>query len=131
MIVLDTHALLWWVSGSARLSVRARREVAKALRLGPVAASAISLFEIATAVRRGRLDLGLPVPEWFAELQRIAELRIEPVGAHIARLAGDFPKSVPGDPADRIIAATALALQAKLVTADAKLRGLPQLESVW
>ena len=131
MIVLDTHALLWWVSGSSRLSVRARREVINALRLGPVAASAISLFEIATAVRRGRLDLGLPVPEWLAELHRIVELRIEPVGTHVARLAGGFAESVPGDPADRIIVATAVALRAKLVTADAKLRRMSPVESVW
>ncbi len=131
MIVLDTHALVWWVSGSSRLSARARREVVNALRLGPVAASAISLFEIATAARRGRLELGLPVSEWLAELQRIAELRIEPVGAQIAQFAGGFPESVPGDPADRIILATAVALRAKLVTADAKMREMPQVESVW
>lgn len=131
MIVLDTHAIVWWVSDSPRLSARARREVANALRSGPVAASAISVFEIATAARRGRLDLGFPVSEWFAQLHRIAELRIEPVGAHVAQLAGDFPEPVPGDPADRIIVATAVALRAKLVTADAKLRKLPQVESIW
>ena len=131
MIVLDTHALLWWVSGSARLSARARRELDKALRRGPVAASAISLFEISTAVRRGRLDLGLPVREWLAELQRIAELRIEPVGAHIALAAGSLANSIPGDPADRIIAATAISLRARLITADAKLRKSPHVESVW
>ena len=131
MIVLDTHALIWWVSGSARLSARARREVDKALRQGPVAASAISLFEIATAVRRGRLDLGLPAPEWLAELHRIAELRIEPVSAAIAQAAGGLPDPMHGDPADRIIAATAIALRARLVTADRKLRGFTQLETVW
>lgn len=131
MIVLDTHALLWWVSGSSRLSARARGEVNQALRLGPVAASAISLFEIATAVRRGRLDLELPVSEWLDELHRIAELRIEPVGTQVAQLAGGFPASVPGDPADRIIVATAVALRAKLVTADAKLRRMPQVQSIW
>ena len=131
MIVLDTHALVWWVSGSSRLSARARREVSHALRLGPVAASAISLFEIATAVRRGRLDLGLPVREWLAELQRIAELRIEPVSADIAQAAGRFPDPMPGDPADRVIAATAIALRARLITADERLRKSRLVESVW
>ena len=131
MIVLDTHALIWWVSGSPRLSARARREVDKALRQGPVAASAISLFEIATAVRRGRLELGFPAPEWLAELNRIAELRIEPVSAAIAQAAGNLPHSMHGDPADRIIAATATVLRAKLVTADRKLRRSSHVETVW
>ena len=131
MIALDTHALLWWVSGSSKLSVRARREVTNALRRGPVAASAISLFEIATAVRRGRLNLQLTVPEWLAELHRIAELRIEPVTADIAQAAGKFPQAMPGDPADRIIAATAIAIRARLVTADERLRQSALVETVW
>ena len=131
MSVLDTHALIWWVSGSARFSARARREVEKALRSGPVAASAISLFEIATAVRRGRLDLGLPAADWLTELRRIAELRIEPVDTRIAHAAGSLADSIPGDPADRIIVATAVALEARLVTADAKLRKSPHVESIW
>ncbi len=131
VIVLDTHALLWWVTGSARLSTRARRELEKSLRQGPVAASAISLFEISTAVRRGRLDLGLPAREWLAELLRIAELRIEPVDAYITLAAGNLADSLPGDPADRIIAATAISLRARLVTADARLRKSPHVESIW
>jgi PIN domain nuclease of toxin-antitoxin system len=131
VIVLDTHALLWWVSDVSRLSARARRAVAAAVRQGPIGASAISLFEIATAARRGRLELSLPVADWLGALHQIAELRIEPVGAEIAELAGSFPDSVPGDPADRIIAATAIALRARLVTADVKLRKLPHVQAVW
>ncbi len=131
MIVLDTHALVWWVSSPARLSARARRAVAAALRQGPIAASAISLLEIATALRRGRLELGLAPEQWLADLQQLPELRFEPVSAAIAQAAGSFPDSMPGDPADRIIAATALALKAKLVTADQRLRESPQFQAVW
>jgi PIN domain nuclease of toxin-antitoxin system len=131
VIVLDTHALLWWASGSSRLSSRARREVAGALRSGPLSASAISLFEISTAARRGRLALGMPVAEWIAQLGKIAELRLVPVSSEIASAAGAMPDPVPGDPADRIIVATAAALNAKLVTADQRLRKSAQVETVW
>lgn len=131
MIVLDTHALVWWVSRSEQLRERARKAIADALRKGPVSASAISFFEIATAVRRGRLDLGLPLEEWLAEVRKLAELRIEPVSVEIAHMAGRFQDDMPGDPADRIVAATALTLHARLVTADAYLRKHPRLQTVW
>lgn len=127
MTLLDTHALVWWVNGTPALSERARR----AMRGAALAASAISAFEIATAVRRGRLDLGAPLDRWFADLAMLPELRLQPVTDEIARIAGSFDRSVPGDPADRIIAATAIALGAKLVTADARLRRVSHLQTVW
>ncbi len=65
------------------------------------------------------------------DLDRLPELRIEPVDASIAQLAGSFEDSLPGDPADRIIAATALILGAVLVTADARLRSAAPVEILW
>jgi PIN domain nuclease of toxin-antitoxin system len=131
VILLDTHALIWWVADTARLSARAKRAIRGALRDGHVAASAISLFEIATAIRRGRLVLAVPPQQWLADIRLLPELRFEPVSAEIAELAGSFDAAVPGDPADRIIAATAITLGLKLVTADKKLRRAPQLQAVW
>jgi PIN domain nuclease of toxin-antitoxin system len=131
VILLDTHALVWWVADAARLSARARRAIRAALREGQIAASAISLFEIATAIRRGRLVLAAPTEQWLADLRLLPELRFEPVSAEVAQVAGSFDESVPGDPADRIIAATAITLDFKLVTADARLRRAPRLQAVW
>jgi len=131
VILLDTHALVWWVADAARLSARAKRAIRSALREGHVAASAISLFEIATAIRRGRLVLAVPPEQWIADLRLLPELRFEPVSAEIAEVAGSFDEAVPGDPADRIIAATAIALGLKLVTADKQLRRAPRLQAVW
>jgi hypothetical protein len=72
-------------------------------RQGPAVVSAISALEITKAVRRGRLALESPPDEWFADLQASPELRFEPVSVEIARLAGGFAHTAPGDPADRII----------------------------
>jgi PIN domain nuclease of toxin-antitoxin system len=131
VIVLDTHALVWWVSGSDRLSARAGRAIDQALRSGPAVAAAISVLEIATAVRRARLALGAPLEQWLADLCALPELRFEPLSVDIARLAGSFDDPTPGDPADRIIVATARLLGAKLVTADQALRESPHVDPVW
>ena len=131
MIVLDTHVLIWWLSGARKLTARASREVRSAKSGSPALVSAISTFEIATAVRRGRLELGVPLENWFADLSALPEVRIQPVTQEIALLGAQFPDEAPGDPADRLIAATALVHGARLVTADSRLRGLPQLQTVW
>jgi len=131
VILLDTHALVWWAADAARLSARAKRAIRGALREGHVVASAISLFEIATAIRRGRLVLAVPSEQWLADVRLLPELRFEPVSAEIAEVAGSFDGAVPGDPADRIIAATAIALSLKLITADKRLRRAPRLQTVW
>ena len=131
MIVLDTHALVWWAVGDRRLSAPALRAIKAAAKGGGVFASAISVMEIATAVRRGRLTLRVPFEQWQADLRSLPELRFEPVTAEIAALAGSFDGAMHGDPADRIIAATARTLGARLVTADERLRGLPDMVALW
>lgn len=131
MILLDTHALIWWVSGLQPLSARARRAVAEALRRGPVHASAISILEIATAARRGRLALRVPVDVWLEELGRLPELALLPVTAQIARVAGAMGEEMHGDPVDRLIVATARVLKLDLVTADTRLRSGKQVRCVW
>ena len=129
MILLDTHALVWWVSDPAQLSVRARRAVATAERKRELTASAISVLEIATAVRRQRLVLATPLPMWLADVQVL--VRIEPVTARIAGMAGTFGDELHGDPADGLIAATAIDLGARLVTADRLLKKQRLVDVIW
>ncbi len=131
MIVLDTHALVWWLSGAPELSSKARRAIQAAAAAEAVVASAISVFEIVTAVRCGRLQFTLPVEQWLAVARLLPELRFEAVSDEIACLAGGLGDDMHGDHADRMIAATALKLAAPLVTADEKLRTCPFIKTVW
>jgi PIN domain nuclease of toxin-antitoxin system len=123
LIVLDTHVLVWWVSGSRRLTAAARRAIARHVAEAPVPVSTISMFEIATAIRRGRLELAVPAERWLADVRLLPNIAFEPVSVAIAQIAAQLSDDFPGDPADRIIVATTLALDAKLVTADERLRG--------
>jgi PIN domain nuclease of toxin-antitoxin system len=131
VIVLDTHVLVWWVAEPGKLSLRARRAVKTGVAARALVTSAISIFEIATLLRRGRLVLGTDTDRWFHALHALPELTVEPVSAEVASAAGACPDDFPGDPADRIIAATARVLGAKLVTADRSLRSAFADSTIW
>lgn len=132
MIVLDTHALLWWVSDPGRLAAKARRLVDGAVQAGqPLAVSAISLWEIAMLVQRGRLTLSLDFGPWLTHLEALPHFDFVPVDTQIAVRSVWLDKFPRRDPADRIIVATALTLGATLVTADRELRSYRQVKTVW
>lgn len=130
MIVLDTHTLVWWVSGRSDLSKNAKTTIEKELTKGEVIVSSISAWEIAMLVDRGRLVLTMEVGQWLATVTKIQGLRFMPVDTDIAVNAvalADFHK----DPADRMIVATARRLSASLVTKDEKIRAYRQIRTIW
>ncbi|MCX7693696.1 type II toxin-antitoxin system VapC family toxin [Tepidimonas taiwanensis] len=131
MIVLDTHALLWWVSGDARLSTATHQAIERELDRGAIVISSISLWEIAMLIERGRLALSMDLDAWLATVGEIDAVRFFPVDNDIAlqsvRLPGDFHE----DPADRFIVSTARRLAAPLVTADEKIRTYPHVQTIW
>jgi PIN domain nuclease of toxin-antitoxin system len=131
MIVLDTHALIWWADSGSKLSKKALQITRAKARRRELVVSAISVFEITTLERRGRIAFKTSVTEWLADLRKLPELSVHPVTMDIAERAGGLGEAFPGDPADRMIAATALVLGAALITHDTKLRGVPNLETIW
>ena len=131
MIVLDTHALIWWAESSSKLSKKARQATRTEGRRRELVASGISIFEIVTLARRGRLAFKTEVKEWLADLRKLPELRIQPITEEIAERSGGLGEVFPGDPADRIIAATALVLGVPLITQDTTLRSVATLSTVW
>lgn len=131
MIVLDTHALLWWASGDAQLSTKAARAIKAELAGGQIVVSSISAWELALLVDRGRLALSVDIETWLATVGEIEAVRFVPVDNAIAlksvQLPGDFHK----DPADRLIVATARQLAAPLITADEKIRAYAHVQTIW
>lgn len=119
MIVLDTHVLVWLDVGGAELGRKARSRLEAAQRGREVAVSAVSFWECAFLMQRGRLDLRRPPAVWREELLRngLIELPLDGAAAmRAAELTG-----LPKDPADRFIVATAMAHDAAFMTADEKL----------
>jgi PIN domain nuclease of toxin-antitoxin system len=129
LILLDTNVLLWTVSDSKRLSRDATREIDKARRRDGLAISAITLWEIALLVSRGRVQAYGTVE---ASVKLISEgVIVRPITQEIAALATQFPDDYPGDPVDRLIGATARAEGLTLLTSDERIRNSPLLKTVW
>lgn len=130
MIVLDTHAWVWWVAGDSRLSAAAARESDRAMGSGRLYVSSISAWEVALLVRRGRLELTMEVGDWIARSEALPFLGFVPVDNRIALRSVELDW-LHEDPADRIIVATALSLGARLVTRDRKLHAFDGVVTVW
>ena len=117
--MLDTHVLVWLDEGSSRLGPRARAALERAFRAEELAVSAISFWEIAMLQRKGRLELDVGLGEWRAELLRMGVVEV-PVSGRIGILAAQL-ENFHGDPADRMIVATARSAGAPLLTADERI----------
>ncbi len=128
MIVLDTHAWLWWQTADEKLSSRARAEIAGAEQIG---VCTISCYEVARATARGRIRLDRDVTTWIS--QALAVERVEPLGLthRVAAQAGELGPEFPGDPVDRIIYATTVERGTQLVTRDRELRRLDPARTIW
>ena len=130
MVVLDTNALLFDALQPKRLTARALRAIESATARGDIACSDISLWEIAMLVAKNRLDPGVETARFLHDVIQARGLRVMPITPEIAVLA-QSAQFTHGDPADRIIAATAMHFKAKLVSADAQIRKLKSVEVVW
>ena len=119
LILLDTHVLLWLDRDDPLLGSTADRMAESALAEGTLAASAITFWEIALLLAKDRIELARPLVQWRRDL--LASGLIEcPVVGEIGIAAAQI-EGLHGDPADRIILATAVHHQATLVTADQRL----------
>jgi PIN domain nuclease of toxin-antitoxin system len=127
-VLLDTHVVQWWSAEPDRISAVAAEVLEGASEL---AVAAISWFELAWLARNGRISVTIPIRSWLQGLA--GELRTVGVTPAIADTAVSLPSSFPGDPADRMIYATAIEHGWKLVTKDRRLREhpYPRAVAVW
>jgi len=121
MILLDTCAILFGSAGT--LSTSSEHAARIAAGRGQLFISPISHWEIATLARKERLVLEVPLEEFFERIET-GGAQIVALTPNIARAAGSYDDRLRGDPADRILIATALAMNLKLMTRDHALLSL-------
>ena len=131
MIVLDTHAWIWFISNPEHLSKRAKKAVTAAVKNKSVLVSSISAWELALLVTKKRLKLTLAVNDWIAKSESLPFVQFVPVTNSIAVKSLNLAIPLHPDPADRIIIATALSLGAPLVTKDKKILSYSPVKTIW
>lgn len=129
MILLDTHALLWWALDPDQLSPRAAEAIDEMERQGGFASS-ISIWELGVKVKRGKLELGTTIDKLAHRIEKHSPVELLPVdtATWLASLALPWEHR---DPADRVIVATATMHGLAILTKDEAIRGYSNVTTIW
>ena len=130
MILVDTHVVLWLALEPERVSKNSKAAIDHARKNEDgLAICGITLLEIATVYGKGRVSLEMALESFLREVE--AQFVVLPISARACARTLTLPASYPKDPADRVIGATALVEGLALVTADAKIRRVRAVRTVW
>ena len=120
--LLDTHIWIWWLLGSGRLNARARQALDQLARNGNAYLSAMSLWEAQMLHRKGRLSLDRSFSLWLEQAASPEIVKLLPLDVDVVIAVDQLPPEFHGDPADRLIAATARVHDLVLATHDRTIR---------
>jgi PIN domain nuclease of toxin-antitoxin system len=130
VMLVDTHVVVWLAGYEGQLSKKARAAIADARQRGEgLAICDITLIELARLASKGRIRLAISVESFLTEVE--ARFVVLPITGRACVRALELPAAFPQDPADRIIAATALVEGMSLVTADREIRRSRALTTIW
>jgi PIN domain nuclease of toxin-antitoxin system len=126
-LLLDTHVWIW-------LSIEENRAVSKkaaaAFKNSRPWISAISCWELAKLVERGRIRLAIPTISWVRRSLNENDIRVADLTPEIAVESTQL-KDFHSDPADQIIVATSRILGMPLLTSDRRILDFKDVETIW
>ncbi len=130
MILLDTHIWLGWQLGHGSLSPKELSSLGDAASRGETSIAAITLWEAQMLHSKGRLTVDRPFEMWVRQAAALDVVTIAPLDVDVVVELDRLPKSFHGDPADRIIVATARAHGCRLATHDRDIRR-SRVATIW
>ena len=131
MIVIDTHVVIWHALAPGNLSPEAARALADAETHNGICICDITLWEIAMLVARKRLQIDSDYQTFISLIQSSFHYTIQSITPEIVECSTTCLPESHKDPADRLIAATAICENAPLITADKRLRKYKSLQTIW
>ena len=121
-VLLDTHFWVWWLTPRSPLSARERAALDEAAGRRELAISAVSLWEVQMLHAKRKLELPLAFGDWLEQAADERMLTVLPLDVPVILALDALPRSFHGDPADRLIVATARARALPIATRDAQIR---------
>lgn len=121
-VLLDTHIWVWWLSGDPALTARERAALDETAGAGGLCLAAISLWEAQMLHARGRLILPMPLADWLRRAAAPPVVTVLPLDIPVVAAVNNLPRRLHGDPADRLIVATATTHKLPLATHDKRIR---------
>ena len=122
LILLDTHVWIWLINGDEQLKLSVVLPlIEQSARLSNIKVSAISVWEVSMLEAKGKISFSMECIDWVKQALNAPGISLVPLTPEIAVLSSRLPGEFHGDPADRIIVATALELNATLATKDKKI----------
>jgi PIN domain nuclease of toxin-antitoxin system len=131
MIVVDTHIIIWNALKPEAVSKKAKQEIDKANETDGIIFCEISLWEIAMLIKKKKLAIDVTYLEFINLLKASNNYMFKGISPEIAELSANLPSEINQDPADRIICATSIITNSKLVTSDKNLIKSSLVKTVW
>jgi PIN domain nuclease of toxin-antitoxin system len=131
MIIADTHIILWDALKPELLSKKAKEALNSANITDGILFCEISLWEIAMSIQKKRIQIDASYLEFVNLLKSSNKYIFKGITPEIAELSATFPEEINQDPADRIICATSIITNSKLITADKNLRKSKIVNTIW
>ena len=120
-LLLDTHVLVWLMNGEETLSLEARALIKNTCKQHCLVVASISVWEIGMLQSKGKISLIHPLHRWIKKVSSLRYIKMTPLSAEIAIESCELPGEFHGDPADRMIVATARVFDIPLMTRDKKI----------
>jgi len=121
-VLLDTHVWVWWLTPRSPLTRRERDALDSLAAQRELGLSAISLWEAQMLHAKGRLDIPLAFADWIEQAADERVITVLQLDTAVILALDSLPRSFHGDPADRLIVATARSRRMPLATHDAAIR---------
>lgn len=131
MILLDTCVIIWDALEPKKITAKAKKAIDSADKQNALIISDISIWEVSMLVKKGRIEIDTTPAHFINLYLQARNISVKSVSPEIAELSVNFGDEISNDPADRLIAATSIIHNARLITADTNLRDCDLIESLW